>query len=720
MPYAQFRRSLLTPTLLGTMLLLTTAIPATAQQEPVLLDAIVLQNQEDATGPIGDDLNPPTVTGSKIPVATNEVPQALTVLGTDDIRRFNATRASEALRYTAGVTADVFGDDQDYDWLRVRGFQADQTGIFLDNAQNLAFAFGSFYIDPYALERIEVLRGPSSALYGSSNPGGIVNYVSKRPGGRVRELVFGIDDAVGGSLSFDYGDDLGDTRSYRLTGRIEGGEKYDEFNHGLRGTLAPSFKFVTDGGTEVTLLANLHSADEQHNGSTFLPYFGTDIPTAQFGYIDADANFSDPDWDDYRRRQASVSAIVEHSFDNGFTFTGIGRVGVASVEESYWYLNGYRPGFPANVTPQDAAGTLNLLAFQHDSLVRTAQTDLRFYGTVETGAVSHDLLVGLDARFYDLDETQATGFASVSGADPTDPGTPTLFPAYRDGKTTQNQIGLYVQDQLRWGSGWIATFNLRQDWLDTEQTVRSGFGAPFDRSDSETSWRTALVYEFGNGLTPYATVSRSFSSGISAPSILISAPEPETARQYEVGVKWAPEGGNFSLSGAVFQLDRDNVIAGVFPVAQQQIGEIRSRGVELEGSYRFDNGLTLAGAATWLDVEIKDDPDAGLIGNTPFLDPELQLDLRGDYAFSGYFDGLNLGAGIRYQGESFADLQNTRKVGDATLLDVYAGYEFSDGLRADFAITNLADERYVTGCQGLNVCSYGSEREISLAITRHW
>ncbi|TDA83194.1 TonB-dependent receptor plug domain-containing protein, partial [Halomonas marinisediminis] len=90
------------------------------------------------------------------------------------------SQVSEALRYTAGVTTEVFGNDQDYDWIRVRGFQADQTGVYLDNAQNLAFAFGSFFIDPYTLERIAVLRGPSSALYGGSNPGGILNYVSKR------------------------------------------------------------------------------------------------------------------------------------------------------------------------------------------------------------------------------------------------------------------------------------------------------------------------------------------------------------------------------------------------------------------------------------------------------------------------------------------------------------------------------------------------------------
>ncbi len=139
---------------------------------------IVLGNQEDATGPVQKrDNNPPTVTGSKVPVYANEIPQSLTILGEEELKRFNASRVSETLRYVPGVMSDVYGDDNDTDWIRIRGFQAEQNGVYLDNAQNLSHAFGSFYTDPYSLERIEVLRGPSSALYGGSNPGGITNYV---------------------------------------------------------------------------------------------------------------------------------------------------------------------------------------------------------------------------------------------------------------------------------------------------------------------------------------------------------------------------------------------------------------------------------------------------------------------------------------------------------------------------------------------------------------
>ncbi len=688
--------------------------PAFAQDvtngDTVVLSPITVLSQEDATGPVGDDNNPLTVTGGKIPLNLNEIPQSVTVLGTERIRQYNARRVSETFRYVAGVTTDVFGNDEDYDWLRIRGFQADQTGVYLDNAQNLSFAFGSFYIDPYTLERIEVLRGPSSSLYGGSNPGGIVNYVSKRPGERVREAIVGVNDATAGWGAFDFGDTVEDRYSYRVTGRLEGGDKYDAFNEGIRGTFAPSVSFTTAGGTDIVILGNFHLADEKHNGSTFLPYFGTVVGTPQFGFIDPDANFSDPDWDDYSREQAFVSLIVEHQFDNAFTFTGNARAGTASVEESYWYPFGYT-GF--NATPQDAQGSLSLLAFEHDTLVRTAQTDLRYYGEVDTGHIRHSLLFGLDARYYWLDETQAVAFGANSVVNPMAPGTPTLNPPYQDAVTTQSQLGLYFQDQMRFGNGWIVTGNLRHDFVDTEQDG----AAAFSRDDSETSYRAGLAYEFQNGFTPYVSYASFFNPLITSPANGVT--QPESGEQFEAGFKWAPEGGNFSVSAAGFIINRENVVTGAFPNFDQ-LGEVEAAGFEFEGEYDFQNGFVLGGALTVLDAEIQADSNATLIGKTPTLIPDWQGSLRIEYTFANlgnHLDGLTVGAGIRHVGESYANAANTLKVDSFTLVDAFASYDFADRFTAVLAVTNIADERHVTGCQTEFVCSYGSGREVSFVVT---
>ncbi|MBO6834673.1 MAG: TonB-dependent siderophore receptor [Alphaproteobacteria bacterium] len=683
---------------------------STETEDTYVLEPItVLGNQEDATGPVTDKGNPPTVTGSKVPVYANEVPQSLSVLGKEDLERFNADRVSETLRYTAGMMTDVFGDDNDTDWMRIRGFQADQNGIYLDNAQNLAFAFGSFYTDPYALERIEVLRGPSSALYGGSNPGGIVNYVSKRPGVRIRETVLQGKDAPSGSIAFDVGDPLDNGEAYRVVGRFEGGDKYDEFNHGERYTFAPSYKVTAKNGTELTFLANLHVADEKHNGSTFLPYHGT-VRRQSFGYIDDDENFSDPDWDSYRREQFSATAIVEHTFVNDFTFTAIGRAGVASVEESYWYPGGYT-GFAA--VPADNAGTLSIIGFEHDTLTRTAQTDVRYYGIVETGPVEHDLLFGVDARYYWLDETQAFGFGTTSVTNPINPGAPALGAPFQDATSTQTQVGLYFQDQLRFGDGWIVTGNLRFDRVHTEQDGANGFA----RRDGKFSYRAAVAYDFSQGITPYVTYSTSFNPQITSPANGVT--KPETGEQIETGFKWAPNSGNMYVNAAIFQINRNDVVTGVNPNFEQ-IGEIRSRGAELEGGYDFRNGLTVATALTYLDVEILDDKNASLIGKTPTLTPDHELTLRADYAFGGVAEGLTLGAGVRHRGESYADTANTLDVPDSTIFDLYGSYQVVENAELNLSATNIADRRYVTGCQTETVCSYGSGREVTLSLRANW
>ena len=139
--------------------------------------------------------------------------------------------------------------------------------------------------------------------------------------------------------------------------------------------------------------------------------------------------------------------------------------------------------------------------------------------------------------------------------------------------------------------------------------------------------------------------------------------------------------------------------------------------MELEGEYDFGNGFYVQAAATWLDAEVRRDSNAALIGTTPTLIPETELSLLGTYAFSGSLQGLELGAGVRHRGESFADAANTLTVPDSTIYDLYASYAFKNGLEANLSVTNVADERYVTGCQTAYVCSYGSGREFNFSVT---
>ena len=190
-------------------------LQAMAQQagETVLQEVVVegqginVDSDDAAVGPVKGVVAKQTETGMKVPAEITEIPQSVSVIGRQEIDDQGAQKADEALRYTAGVFAQPFGPDSDTNWMFIRGFQATATGTYMDGLQLFSYGFGGFYVDSFGLERIEVLKGPTSVLYGGSNPGGMVNYISKRPDfERKRYVETGVNDAGNGYLGFDIGD----------------------------------------------------------------------------------------------------------------------------------------------------------------------------------------------------------------------------------------------------------------------------------------------------------------------------------------------------------------------------------------------------------------------------------------------------------------------------------------------------------------------------------
>lgn len=211
---------------------------ASAQEgNTIELGGIVVQEQgqgaiEDnrGVGPVDGVVAKETLTGSKVATKLSEIPQAVSVVGREELDEQRAQKTDEALRYTAGVFTQPFGPDSDINWFFIRGFQATATGVYMDGLQLFSYAFGGFYVDSFGLERIEVLKGPASVLYGGSNPGGMVNYVSKRPTfERERYIGTGVNDAGNVYLGFDVGDVNTDkTVSFRVDGRVAGGNTYSD------------------------------------------------------------------------------------------------------------------------------------------------------------------------------------------------------------------------------------------------------------------------------------------------------------------------------------------------------------------------------------------------------------------------------------------------------------------------------------------------------------
>lgn len=672
--------------------------------QPIIVDA------QTGTGPVNGVANPATQAGSKSDTPITEIPQSVSVVGAEVIRAGNIGKLDEALGYVAGVQGAPFGHDSDTNWYYLRGFDATQTGIFQDGLPHYSYGFGGFYIDPFAVERIEVLKGPASVLYGGSSPGGLLNYVTKAPTGvEGGELEVGADENGRAWTSVDVNTATINGVAYRFTGKLERVDGYGAFDPGFHGYLAPSVK-MSFGETDVTLSASYTNINEDHVGGSWLPYYGT-VKAAPFGYIDRDFNTSDPEYDWYKRDQVLLSSLVEHDFGNGWSLSNTTRFGWSDIDESSPYGNGYVVGDPTS---------LNRVFFQHQTDTKTILNDTRVERTFLLGNVEHRLMFGMDLKWFEMDQVQGTTFwqqptPPISVTDPQYGGQPFIpVTPYLDNTITSKQAGLYVQDQIRWGDGWIATLNGRFDASEVEAD-----GSPaFKQSQNRASWRAGIAKEFANGMVPYASYATYFNPVLDTLSNGEVA-KAETGDQVEVGLKWAPTGTNALFTVALFDITRQNVLQSDTLFLKQQFGEVTSRGIEFEGKGEIAEGLTLTAAATAMDVKVQEGNEADWVGKTPYPVVERLASLKLDYEVPSVA-GLTVSGGIRYQGSSWADNANTLEVPSQTLLDAGASYDFGQGWNVNFAVSNLTDETYVSSCNGANTCYYGDGRKASVALRKSW
>ncbi|MCB8821826.1 TonB-dependent siderophore receptor [Microvirga rosea] len=702
--------------------------PALAQVQgasgEIALDTVTVEGQGgSATGPINGYVPSRTATGSKTDTPIEQIPQAVSVIGREEMEDRQVQKVDEALRYTAGVYAQPFGLDSDTDWFYIRGFDAGQTGVFLNNLPLYQYGFGGFYIDPFVLERIEVLKGPASALYGGSASGGIVNLVSKRPTTEpLRYIEAGINSWGNGYGAFDFGGALDKDKiwSYRLTGKLSGGgwetRKADDF----RGVIAPAFTLRPNAGTELTLLSSYQYIDLKHTGG-FLPYVGTVVP-APFGRISRRFYYDEPGVDLYRRQQAMLGYEFKHDINDVWTVRQNFRYARTDSKERGPYPYGYldpATGFPGPV-PFGPDFLLYRIGFNHHTVVNTLSLDNQAEAKFGTGPLNHTLLLGLDYKYYNIDHIQASGGGTpisavnpIYGA-PQGPAVP-----YLDQNLTMNQLGFYAQDQIRLG-GWIATLNGRYDRVTMNSTDKVG-AANFSENTGEFSGRAGLGYEFANGLVPYVAVSRSFNPLIGS-DVRGRAFEPETGQQYEVGLKYKPTSFDGLITAALFDLTRQNTLTtdptNVF--FQAQLGEVRSRGFEIEGQANIGKGLKAVASVTAYNIEITKDSNLALIGKRPNVVPEFIASTWLDYTVQdGMFKGLGFGAGVRYNGFSYADNENLLKVPSSTVFDAAIRYTY-DNFTIALNVNNIFDREYVSSCQTQYTCNYGAGRVATLKASYKW
>lgn len=613
------------------------------------------------------------------------------------------------------MQSGLFGNDARFNWFSIRGVRADAQGIFLNGLPLYQYGFGGFYIDSYMLERIEVIKGPSGALYGGAAIGGIVNQVTKRPTGeRLREVEAGVNSWGNGYFAFDIGDvaSANNAISYRVTGKTSGGGWETDDAKDWRGFIAPSVTWSPDADTNVTLLTSFTKLSANHTGG-FWPYVGTAVDAPAFGKIPKDLFYGDKDLDDVTAEQAMLGYELDHKFDNGITFRQNLRFNHLSSTERGPYPYGY------------ASDTeLFRIGFGVDSNVNLFTVDNQLEGQFDTGGAEHTLLGGVDYKRYHIDHEQWT--YSASPLDVTNPNHTggRLGPnnVYLNEDLSMSQVGVYLQDQIKFGNGFIATLNGRYDRVSTDvwsgPTAYSTTSSSQDKEYGRFSGRAGLAYEFSNGMTPYVSYTSSFDPSIGTDGITGALFKPVTGEQFEVGVKYAPEFFDGLITASYFDMTRQNVPVALVsnPFLKQQLGEVGYKGFELEAQADLTQGLKLTGALTLMDVEITEDDNAALIGNVPTLTPERTASLWLDYSFQNEtLAGWSLGAGVRHTGSSWADAANSLKVPSVTLFDAAVRYD-AETWGASLNVSNIFDKTYVSGCSEAFTCGYGEGRTFTLKV----
>ncbi|WP_439543302.1 TonB-dependent siderophore receptor [Hyphomicrobium sp.] len=689
--------------------------PAAATEPP--------RGASPGTGPVNGYAAKETTTGIKTDTPLREVPQSVSVVGAEQIRDQGAQSLQDALRYVPGVVADGYGVDSRTDTTFIRGAEAAEYVDGLRRTFN--YYTYNYRIDPYFMERIEVLRGPASVLYGQAPIGGIINSVSKRP-----------QDVQSGEVSVEYGSfDFKQVKfdttglvtsdgkwSYRLTGVARDSETQVDYVDDDRYAIQPAITFRPDSNTSITVLGNFQK-DQTGSTSQFFPIVGTLFPNVNGRTIPRDRFIGEPT-DHYDTDVASGTLIAEHKFNSVFKLSHVSRF--ADIHNNYdstyaaWWL-GY-----ADVDQEK-------LYRERWKVITDTQTfnqDTNLEAKFSTGVLTHKVLGGVDYSNFQARQGSATAL-DVEGFNVYNPvygqgrwagtdcagnsydGTTTSLPSldicsFADQKVTQS--GLYLQDQMRLGN-WIAVLGARKDWVENET------GGSTQKDDAVT-YRAGLMYEFASGFTPYVSYGESFVPvvGTTSPARGETQFDPQAGRMYEVGFKYQPTGAQWMINSAIYEIAESNRLVsdpldGGFSV---QTGAVSIRGFEIELTGQVTENLKVVGGYSYTDAQYDDGTD--IDGNQLESVPKHLASMWGVWAFDQpSLKGWSVGAGVRYIGASW-DSSNTIETPDVTLFDAMIAYE-QDNWRWSINGKNLEDKEYFSTCLGRGDCWYGSARTITTGLT---
>lgn len=670
-----------------------------ASDEPFRLAPIIV----NAKGAADDDANSVVAkelwVGGKVATSLLDTPASVSVITQKEIEQRSASTTEEVLQYTPGVITDYYGTDDRNDYFQIRGFQATtyRDGLTLGSMRGVRE-------EPFAYERIEVLRGANSTLFGPADPGGSVNFVSKQPRfERIRQgyVTYGSFDHK--EAGVDVGDAVNgsDTLAFRLTGKLQDSEREYDHSQDDNGFVMGGLTWEPTAFTSATLIVDHLRQDNTPNSGGY----------PKDREYDRDAFFGERSYNFHDVERTNISASFKHDFDNGFTLRSNLRHSDLSDGYGYVYIN-------------DVARRTGPLV------------DRGYLGSDgEAEQLNGNLMLQYDARFENIDSSTIVGVeyldahsenVSVYGsADPIDATRPVyrgVSPAivYQDKDQDSTIKSLFLQQNLSFYERVILTLGMRHDSMDVSETDHLSGTRSSDRF-SENSFRSALTYIVNDEVSAYVSMVES----VSPPEVGVT---PERGSQYELGVKYSPAAINALFSAAIYELIQDDVATAVVQpngaIEQQTVGEQRVRGLDLEAKAELTENLSVIGGYSYMETEVLRGAlnvwGVGVVsieGNEFVSAPKHSASLWSYYSVPG--TSVSVGLGARYVGSyHFSNFNDTGESEATTLFDAAFNYQITKDTDLAVNVSNLLDEQHVVGSGTADY--YNPGRELTAKLSYSW
>jgi iron complex outermembrane receptor protein len=627
-----------------------------------------------------------------------ELPQSVQVLSADLLADVGVTDFENALDFASGVARqNSFGGL--WDSFAIRGFAGDENvpSGYLVNGFNAGRGF-SGRRDASNIQSIEVLKGPGSALYGRSEPGGTINLVTKKPqfdSEGSLELAVGRFDTY--RVAGDFTAPIGDSFAFRVNGAYEEGDSFRDTVSSEKYAFTPSFLVRLSDATTVSYELEVVNQEAPFDrGIVALGGVLGTVPNSRF--------VGEPNDGPMKIEAIGHQAVFQHQFGNGW-----GVLAGAGYRDSSF------KGFSSDAELAQGRQTLNrdgstLLSRQRryrDYSATDLSGRLELTGSFNTGSVVHHVLFGADAYEFELDQVQNRFRPTLDNPY----GIDVLNPVYGQVQPTplpfvstleeQSAYGVYVQDQIDLTERWKMLAGVRFD--DFSQDLTNRFtGSTTSQTPTATSPRVGLVFEASSMVSLYASYSKGFrpNSGSDAAGIAF---EPEESKSYEVGVKLETPGGGLNGTVAIYQAEKSNILtsdpinAGFSAAA----GEAESKGLEIDVAGQLTDTLRATLSYAYTDAEVTKaalDPNFGNllpVGSSLLNIPEHSGNLLLMQEFAIKNAVLSLGAGVTYVGERLGETGVPDfQLPDYTLVRLVASYAPTDQLKFAVDVDNLFDETY--------------------------